>query len=249
MSNRQALMRMFLVDKFTWLLLPWLIMLLSFAVNLIVAYFVEGEIVTGGIASIFIFMFIMGMVANFQYFSFIAGLGVRRTDFLTGMLLMIAAIGVITGLLLVGLSYVEHTLIEGWGLELYFFSVIFSDGAPLVVNLLSFILWLLQCFCLGLVFGCAYRRFGKTSVYIMIFGGVIVSALSVYAMHRLGLVEVTMTWLEQGAAGFSVEAGSGGRRLVSWLAERSAFDYALLTLPLTLVYMALSYLFLRKAVV
>lgn len=245
MNNRQALTRLFWTDRFTWLYLPGLIVLLSFAVNLIVAYYVEGVMVTGGVVSIFIFMFIMGVMVTYQYFSFIAGLSVRRTDFLTGILQHIAGVGVIFGMLVVGLAYVEVSLTEGWSQHMYFFSVMFGDNASIASMLISFILWLMHSFCLGLVFGCAYRRFGKISVYVIIFGGIFVSGLAVWAMHRLGVLEISMMWLEQGA-GLQVEGG-GNKRFISWLAERSAFDYSLATVPFTLVYIALSYVFLRRA--
>jgi len=49
-------------DKVGWLLLPWGILALSFVVNTIIAAFLGGNvgIYTGGVASIYIYMLIVG---------------------------------------------------------------------------------------------------------------------------------------------------------------------------------------------
>jgi hypothetical protein len=62
MSRVVGVMKMHSRDKWAWFIVPWLVMLSSFIVNLIISAFINDPVYTGGIASIYIYMFVAGII-------------------------------------------------------------------------------------------------------------------------------------------------------------------------------------------
>lgn len=60
MNPTAGMLKMHFRDKWLWLYTPWVILLSSFLVNVIVASFLQEPIYTYGLVSIFIYMLING---------------------------------------------------------------------------------------------------------------------------------------------------------------------------------------------
>lgn len=116
MNRTISVMKMHWRDKWVWIYVPWFILLLSFAVNLIIGISMGGEenINTGGVSSIFIYMFVCSMVIQGQTFPFALGMNVRRTDFFMGTSVMGLLVSAASAVILFFLSVVEK-LTDDWG--------------------------------------------------------------------------------------------------------------------------------------
>lgn len=160
-------MKIHLRDKWSWIYIPWLVLLSSFLINLVVSYFVlDTEIYTGGIASIFIFMLVSGMVTVHQTFPFALGFNVRRTDYFLGTLLTVILVGSLTALALFFLSIVENQWIVRWGTELYFFHLPYLNDGSALAQIWTVFVMLLHMYFLGFTISTIYRKFGKTGFFI-----------------------------------------------------------------------------------
>ncbi|MFR9805427.1 hypothetical protein ACL02T_24545 [Pseudonocardia sp. RS010] len=160
--------------------LPWLILGLAFAVNLVIFALVPdappGEPkVTGGILSIYMFVVVAHLVTMTQVFPFALGLSVTRRDFFTGTSLFILAQSAVQGLLLTLLLGLEQAT-GGWGQELHFFGVPFLVQQNWVLQWVVYTVPFLFFSFVGILAGTIYARFGQlgmwiTSVGLVLLGG------------------------------------------------------------------------------
>lgn len=86
--------RYHLVDRFTWLALPWGIMAFSFLVNIGVALSVPASpdgIYTGGVVSLYIFMLLCGSLSMTRSLPFGLMMGISRRTYYAGTALLVLA--------------------------------------------------------------------------------------------------------------------------------------------------------------
>ncbi len=214
-------------DRFTWFLLPWIIVGSSFAINLILALILGGKIgiYTGSLASIYIFMLVAGSISVSGTFPFALGFNVRRRDYVLGSLALAVGISAAWALLLVLLSLIEANLTNYWGVSLHFFHVFyFSNGSPLDQFWVYFILMLFM-FLLGFLPGSVYQRYRRTGMYTM-FGvaGLLLSVFSLLSTY-----------------------GNWWGTIFGWFARQTAVDLAWWMLPLIGLCALASYALLRRA--
>jgi len=108
MNRIIGVMKTQLQDRFGWIFLPWIIMLSSFTVNLIIGSTMGDEsFYTGGLASIYVYMLVLGIMSVVQTFPFLIGFGVRRKDYFWGTSLSICAVSFVSAFALWLLGYVE----------------------------------------------------------------------------------------------------------------------------------------------
>jgi hypothetical protein len=218
--------KMHLRSKFNWFILPWIILGSSFFVNYLISFFVD-EMETGGLASIYIFMFIAGIIVLSQTFPFALGFSVRRTDYFLGTALTFIVVSVVTSLGLVLLSVTESSWFINWGTNLHFFNLPYwSYGSVLGQMWISFVT-LLQLFFLGFVIASIHRRFGQTGIYVFFLVFSIIFTI-------LSIICTSNNWW-----------GDIG----NWVLDQSAFDYSLWMVPLIAGYGLISFLLLRRATV
>ena len=81
-------------DKWSWIYIPALILFSSFAVNLIVSYSsrVKKNFIQVESTSIFIYLFVAGIIVVAKTFPFAIGMSIRRIDYFIGT----AAMGIIS---------------------------------------------------------------------------------------------------------------------------------------------------------
>lgn len=109
MSRALSVTKMHLRDKFSYAYLPWIILLCSFTVNLIIGFLIDEQkgYYSGGLMSIYIYMFVSGIVVVPMTFPFSQGLGIRRTDYFIGTSGVMATLSAVFSALLVLLAELE----------------------------------------------------------------------------------------------------------------------------------------------
>src|SRR5690606_4687747 len=128
----------------------WVIILSSFFVNLFVANLVprnETTFITGGLASIFIYMFFAGIFVIYQTFPFSLGFSIRRKDYMLGTAAMAILTCAVFSLMLLLLAYIEKGL-DGWNVGMNFFYMPFlAQYSFIEIFAFYFVLmiWLYAC--------------------------------------------------------------------------------------------------------
>lgn len=130
-------------------------------------------------------------------------------------------------ILLYLLSIIESKLTGGWGLELHYFHLPYLNDGNALEQLWMYFALFLHMFFLGLMISSIFRRFGRSGLFI--FSGV------TFILCSLGVLLMTYNqwWVD----------------LFNWFAGYTAFELALWSMPLTVVYALLSFLMLRRATV
>jgi hypothetical protein len=186
----------------------------------------EDKIYTGGVASIFIYMMVLGITSVGQTFPFLIGFGARRKDYFLGTTATITIISIASSFILLLLGYIEMQS-EGWGVELHFFHLPYiGDGSVLSRTWVLFS-FMIHLFFLGFAISCIHRKFGRNGLYAFFILTGIILTLSSYLITQYG------DW----------------KAIIDWFGETSAAQIASGSFVLTLVYVWFSYLMLRKATV
>lgn len=226
MNRVVGIMKTHLADRWSWLILPWLIMGISFVCNLIIGGISGDKIYTGGLASIYIYMLVLGIISVGQTFPFLIGFSARRKDYFLGTTATIAVISVISAIVLCLIGYVERET-DNWGVQLYFFNVKYLSDGPLLERLWVNFTLMINLFFMGFTIACIYRKFGRNGMYFFFIGLGLVLTIGSY------LISLFDKW----------------KTIFDWLADLAVIDLANGLFVLTLLYVFFSYLLLRKAVV
>lgn len=228
MSNIQSVLKIHTRDKWLWIFIPALILFSSFLINLIVRYAISSveKFYTGGITSIFIYIFVAGILTVTQTFPFALGMSIRRKDFFIGTSIMGFSASIVIGVLIFLFSFIEKQS-AGWGTSLHFFYFPYvTDGNPLQQLTIYILLFTCLFFC-GFTIASFARRFGGKGMWIL----AIVSFLlgSIAAL----LITYYQVWVD----------------IFRWVATHTAIQLALWLIPFVLFYLIASFLLLRKATV
>lgn len=220
--------QMHLRTKLNWFYIPFAIVILSFLINWTIGSLISSAegIKTGGIAAIYVYMLVMGMVIIKDTFPFSISFGVRRADYFMGTLLHIILVSAISALILNLFTFLER-ITNHWGVNLYFFDIPYlNDGALWQQWIIAFCLFL-YLFYNGFFIASVTRRFGIR--------GLILLFLIVAVLYSLFHVWISIS--------------DGWLRIFEWFIQHTAFDIALWLIPPTLFYILLSYLFIKRATV
>jgi hypothetical protein len=215
-------------NRLMWFLLPWAIVLSSFAINAIIGFLLGGNVTiyTGGLASIYLFMLVLGYMTLNDSFPFALGFSVRRTDYFLGTLVMVIGVGVISAILLTLLSLVE-VLTGNWGISLHFFHLPYVADGPFIAQFWVYFVAMIHFYMLGFVQASIYQRFGRAGLITFY---LIVALLA-------SIVTLLCAYYDWWPAIFL------------WFVQYSAFELASWIVLPTVVYMLASYLLLRKATI
>lgn len=216
-------------SRLNWFILPWLIVLSSFAINIVISGFLNNgkDLYTGGVVSIFFYMLVAVIVAVNATFPFALGFNIRRTDYFLGTSLVISLITLFDALLLWLLSIIEYYLTDNWWSGLHFFHLPYVNDGNLAEQFGVYLLVMLHVCFLAFMVISVFRRFGAPGMYT--FFGIAGGVFSI-----LTLVATQLNWW-----GY----------IFSWLGQQSAFGLALWLTPFTLIYALISYLLLRRSTV
>jgi hypothetical protein len=155
--------------------LPWAALALSFVVNLVIFSLVptsfhevltgQGLVqvanpahnYTGGVATISVFLLVIGINSIGRSLPFGLALGVSRRSFYTGTALYGVAMAFVDGALLTALQAIERAT-GGWGVSMHFFQVPYILDGPWYLTWLTSFAGLALLFVWGMWFGIVYRR-------------------------------------------------------------------------------------------
>jgi hypothetical protein len=161
MSTWVKVARYHLIRPVVVLGVPWAILAFDFAVNWIIFRFtpVNGTAnrVTGGVASVFVMLFIIGLIAISRSLPFGLALGVSRRAYYAGTALLGAAFAAADGLVLTVAQAIERAT-NGWGVSMHFFRVPYVLDGPWYLTWLTSFVTLALLFVYGMWFGTVYRR-------------------------------------------------------------------------------------------
>jgi hypothetical protein len=214
-------------NKLNWLVVPWLILGCSFLVNVIIAGAVNDEpIYTGGVASVYIYMLIMGLLTLNHTYSFALGFSMRRKDYFLGTLITALLSSSLTTIFLSLLSFMENYL-NGWGVELYFFHLPYLNDGNIFIQSWVIFMILIHFYYLGFVITSVYRRFGFR-------GMVIFAIISLLAGSIFSAICTYFSW-------WSIIF----TKIISYTAFQLSWGLGVLSL----IYIFIAYLLLRRATV
>ncbi|WP_020620054.1 hypothetical protein [Paenibacillus daejeonensis] len=225
--NRSAkIISLHLRNPFLLLALPWVIVFSSFLINLVISGFLDEPLYTGGLASIFIIIFVTGITLVPQTFPLALGLGATRREYYTGTVLTGLMMGVFSAVVITLLGWLEQVS-GSWGTGLHFFHLPYvHDGSLLEQLILSILLFMFFFFC-GLTIAAIYRGFGRASLLITLLGALLIGTLLSFFITQYGW------WMD----------------IFGWFARYTAFELSLWTLPLSLVMALMCYVLIRRSVV
>ncbi|WP_018754568.1 hypothetical protein [Paenibacillus terrigena] len=228
MNRSIGVMKMHLRDKLGYLYLPWIICLGSFSVNLLIGGLIQEEkgFYSGGVMSIFVYMLVAGIVVVPQTIPFALGLGVRRSDYFTGTASTLTLLSFVFSIVLSLLSWIEAAT-SGWGVKLGFFHLPYLYVGSYLQQFLVFFLIMLMLSFWGFIIACYHRRFGKAGTFTLFIVLFLLSSLFSFYMTYFG------DWMA----------------VFQWFADKTALDLAIRTIPFSIIFAALSYLFLRRSTV
>lgn len=168
---------------------PWVILAISFAVNL-AFYAVAGDdpaVVrqSGGILS----LFLTAIAANQQSWSnvlpFTLGLSGTRRGFVAGMGLFVLAQSVLAGALLTGLAGIE-SLTKGWTMDVRFFRTPILDALTAPGRFAVVSTMMLAVSALGAILGAVLVRWGSTGLWWLVAGLGVAGGAAVVAVAATG---------------------------------------------------------------
>ena len=186
--------RYHLVDRLTYLVLPWGIMAFSFLVNLAISTLIprspQGSY-TGGLVTIYAFLLVCGALSMTRALPFGLMLGLSRRRYYLGTALLASALGVVYGLGLTVLQAAERAT-GGWGVGLHFFRVPWIMDGPLYQTWLTSAVLLVLFYVYGMWYGLVYRRWSLPGLVAFI------AAQMLVALTAVAAVSMTHTWATAG---------------------------------------------------
>lgn len=177
--------RYHLIQRANYLVLPWAVLAFAFVVCLAIfgslhANGIEGHYYAGGIATIFVFWFIAGLLTTTRSLPFGLTLGVTRRTYYSGSVSLGITLGAIYGLVLTILQAIERAT-DGWGLRMHFFRVPYLLDGPWYLTCLTASTGLALLYCYGMWFGLVYRRWNLAGLLTFIAAQIIVVAVGALA--------------------------------------------------------------------
>src|SRR5262249_44962972 len=141
--------RYHLVDRFTYIVLPWALLAFVFGVNLVIVGTIPKDphqnIPVGGLSSLFVMVLILGVLSTTRSLPFVLSLGVSRRSYFFGTAGLAVAMAAVYGLAITVLQVIERAT-DGWGIHLQFFRVTYLLPGP------WYLTWLTSSVGLTLVF-------------------------------------------------------------------------------------------------
>lgn len=227
MNRISRVIQIHMKQKLVWFYLPWIIMLSVFLINFLVSFIVKGEMLyAGGLATMYIHIFVSTLVGIVQVFPFSLGFSIRRTDFYSGTLLLILGISIFTSILLLLLSGIENWT-DAWGNRMHFFHMPYLNDGLLLEQLAVYVIVLFTFALAGFMIGSIYLRYRGIVTFLFLAGFFIL----------LSGVVVTVTALEWWG------------QVIDWIVGKTAFELSLWCIPVAFIMALWSYTLIRKSTV
>lgn len=207
MNTTLKVARIHLVDRVTPFLLPWGILALTFAVNIIIHALPpespdEGS-VAGGVVALYIFLCVVGAMSVTRSLPFALTLGLSRRTYFLGTITYVLALAAVYAAALTVLQTVEQAT-AGWGVNMRFFDLPWLLDGPLAQTWVTSFVLLSLFFVYGVWLGLVHRRWGVPGMVVFITAQVLlVLGLIVITTLTDSWTDVGSFFLTLGAIGFT----------------------------------------------
>lgn len=172
--------RYHLVQRFNYLVLPWAILAFVFLVDVIILEMApaghSSHRYVGGLASVFIIAFVLGVQSVARSLPFGLALGLSRRSYYFGTALLAAAFAGVVGVVTTAGQAIERST-GGWGIAMGFFRVPYILDGPWYLTFLTSFVVLALLFVYGMWFGLIYRRWSLIGLVAFLAGQVTVLLL------------------------------------------------------------------------
>ena len=143
MSTSINVVRYHLVQRFNYLILPWAILIFVFGVDAAILAFTPAGHTShryvGGLASLFVMVFVLGIQSVARGLPFGLALGLSRRSYYLGTALLAVGLAAVAGVVTTVGQALERST-GGWGLNMGFFRVPYIlDGSWYTTWLVSFV--------------------------------------------------------------------------------------------------------------
>jgi hypothetical protein len=163
MSTYVKIARYHLIQRMNYLILPWAILLFAFVVDLIILALVpaghSSHRYVGGLASIFVIVFVLGIQSVARSLPFGLALGISRRSFYLGTAVFAVALAAVSAAVITVGQVVERAT-GGWGISMGFFRVPYILTGSWYLTWLTSLVTLTLLFVYGMWVGLVYRRWG-----------------------------------------------------------------------------------------
>ena len=187
--------RYHLIQRGNYVALPWAILAFAFVVDVVILALIPighgSHRYVGGLATIFVFLFVLGLQSVARSLPFGLALGLSRRSYYFGTALLAVALAFVYGLAVALLQVVERAT-GGWGMNMGFFRVPYILDGPWYLTWLTSFVALALLFVYGMWFGLVYRRWNVTGLVAFIavqitvaLAGALVATWS-HAWHDVG---------------------------------------------------------------
>lgn len=193
MTRIWNVVRLHLVNRWTYLELPWIIMGVAFTATIAIWMILRSVEVTGiGVASgtvssIFIYLMVAAIMSVNLSFPFALGFSVTRREFYLGTSLTFALISAGNAIILTALAAIE-TASNGWWLNGQIFTILAASNGSLLDY--WFVFFALQLFCcvVGAAIATVYMRWRITGMVVFWI------VLAVALVGGVALITYTESW-------------------------------------------------------
>ena len=192
--------RLHLVDRRTYIGIPWLIVGIAFVITVFIAQIIgfttgglgtadaiEGQRYSWAVLSPQWYLIVVGVQAISFGFPLALGFGVTRRDFYLGTALMFVLIAAVNAIAFTVLTQLEQVT-NGWWLDSYMFNALWFGLNGWPVDLLSFFVVQLLVFFVGASIATIYMRWRMPGMIIFW------SALALTIVGTVMLITFTSSW-------------------------------------------------------
>jgi hypothetical protein len=213
--------RYHLVDRLTYIIMPWTVLTFVFAVNLVIVGVIttgpNQNVPVGGLSSFYILVLVLGVLSTTRSLPFALSLGLSRRSYFLGTAGLAVAMAAVYGLALTILQVIERTT-GGWGMRLHFFRVGYLLAGPWYLTWVTSFVGLTLVFVYGSWFGLAYRRwnlpgllvFIATQVTVLLAGALVATGAEAWASVGHFFTTLNATGLTGVLAALTVALLAGG---------------------------------------
>lgn len=178
-----TVVRYLLLDRATYLVLPWAWAAFGFALDVVVLQLTPagdgGRRWVGGLSAVFLMMFAVGLQCVARALPFALSLGVSRRTYLRGASCLALTLAVCFGLV-VGVGQVLERATGGWGMHMAYFRVPYLLDGPWYLSWLTATTALVLFFVYGMWYGLVFRRAGLAGTTV--FGAAQLAVLALAAL-------------------------------------------------------------------
>ena len=161
MTTYMNVARYHLVQRFNYLILPWMVLAFAFFVDVVILGMTPSGHTShryvGGLGSIVVIVFILGTQSVARSLPFGLALGISRRSYYVGTALLAVALAAISAVVITVGQAIERAT-DGWGISMAFFRVPYILDGPWYLTWLTSFVALMLLFVYGMWFGLVYRR-------------------------------------------------------------------------------------------